>query len=172
MPRRKCDSLFVSHTQPVLLLQISFHELQTVYLLDLQTMLRPLMSPDTTMNDVETEVSKALSPLLESKFIIKVGYQLCSDLRRTFASYPHLPCFQEVQSTLEISSFIKKVLHISKQKKSRYITTSLAAMTSHYLGMTVDKECRKYTFIFDSAKQAIKYLDNVEFSHDFLPLQS
>ena len=128
--------------QPTLLLQISFHELQIVYLLDLQTLLRPLMSPGTTMNEMETELSNALSPLMQSEFIIKVGYQLSSDLRRTFASYPHLPCFQEVQSTLEISSFIKKVLHISKQKKSRYITTSLSAMTSHYLGMTVDKECQ------------------------------
>jgi len=126
--------------QPVLLLQISFHELQKVYLLDLQALLRPLRPPNTPMNDVEKEVSNALSLLMKSKYIIKVGYQLSSDLRRTFASYPHLPCFQEVHSTLEIASFIKRVLHISKQKKSRYITMSLAAMSSHYLGMTLDKE--------------------------------
>jgi hypothetical protein len=129
--------------QPVLLLQISFHELQKVYLLDLQALLRPLMPLDTPMNDIETEVSSALSRLMKSKLIIKVGYQLSSDLRRIFASYPHLPCFQEVHSTLEISSVIKKVLHISKQKKSRYITMSLAAMTSHYLGMTLDKDNRE-----------------------------
>jgi len=126
--------------QPVLLLQISFHGLQRVYLLDLQALLRPLRPPNTPMNDVENEVSNALSLLMESKQIIKVGYQLSSDLGRMFASYPHLPCFREVYSTLEISSFIKRVLHISKQKKSRYITMSLAAMTSHYLGMTLNKE--------------------------------
>jgi len=126
--------------QPVLILQISFHELQKVYLLDLQALLRPLMPLETPMNDVETEVSSALSLLMKPKLIIKVGYQLSSDLRRIFASYPHLPCFQEVHSTLEISSVIKKVLQISKQKKSRYITMSLAAMTSHYLGMTLDKD--------------------------------
>lgn len=131
--------------QPVLLMQISFHELQKVYLLDLQALLRPLRPSDAPMNDVEKELSNALSPLMKSKRIVKVGYQLSSDLRRIFASYPHLPCFQEVHSALEISSFIKKVLHISKQKKSRSITTSLAAMTSHYLGMTVDKEYRKQT---------------------------
>ena len=129
--------------QPVLLLQISFHKLQTVYLLDLQALLRPFRSPKSPMNELETEVSSALSQLMKSKYIIKVGYQLVSDLRRIFASYPHLSCFEEVHSTLEIASFIKKVLHISKQKKSRCITMSLASMTSHYLGMTVDKENRK-----------------------------
>lgn len=126
--------------QPVLLLQISFHELQNVYLLDLQTLLRPLKPPNEPLNGIEKEISNALSRLMKSKQIIKVGYQLSSDIRRIFASYPHLPCFQEVHSTLEISSFIKRILHITKQKKSRYITMSLAAMTSHYLGMTLDKK--------------------------------
>lgn len=129
--------------QPVLLLQVSFHELQKVYILDLQALLRPLVPSNTPMNDVEKEVSSALSGLMKSKLIIKVGYQLSSDLRRIFASYPHLSCFQEVHSTLEIASVIKRVLQISKQKKSRYITMSLAAMTSHYLEMTLDKEHRK-----------------------------
>ena len=130
--------------QPVLLLQVSFHELEKVYVLDLQALLRPLEPSNTPMNDVEKEVSSALSTLMKSKLMIKVGYQLSSDLRRIFASYPHLSCFQEVHSTLEIASVIKRVLHISKQKKSRYITMSLAAMTSHYLEMTLDKEHRKY----------------------------
>ena len=129
--------------QPVLLLQISLHALQTVYLLDLQALLRPLKPVNSPMNKVEREVSNSLAQLMESKRIIKVGYQLSSDLRRIFASYPHLSCFQEVHSALEISSLIKKVLHISKQKKSRYVTTSLASMTSHYLGMALDKEHRK-----------------------------
>lgn len=130
--------------QPVLLLQVSFHELEKVHVLDLQALLRPLKPSSTPMNDVEREISSALSLLMKSKLMIKVGYQLSSDLRRIFASYPHLSCFQEVHSTLEIASVIKRVLHISKQKKSRYITMSLAAMTSHYLEMTLDKEHRKY----------------------------
>jgi len=126
--------------QPVLLLQIGLHALERVYILDLQALLRPLKTSDTPMNQVEQEVSDCLFKVLKSKCFVKVGYQLSSDLRRVFASYPHLPCFQEVHSALEISSFIKRVLHISKQKKSRYITMSLASMASHYLGMTLDKE--------------------------------
>ncbi|VEU38457.1 unnamed protein product [Pseudo-nitzschia multistriata] len=126
--------------QPVLLLQVSLHALERVYILDLQALLRPLEESDTPFNQLEGELSECLSKLMKSNRFIKVGYQLSSDLRRIFASYPHLPCFQEVHSILEISSFIKRVLRISKQKKSRYITMSLAAMTSHYLGMALDKE--------------------------------
>jgi hypothetical protein len=126
--------------QPVLLLQICLHSLKKVYLFDLQTMLRPLLSPEATMNDLEEAVNDSLIPLMTSTDIIKTGYQLSSDLRRMAASYPHIPCFCEVNSVLEVASLIKRVLHVSKQKRTRYITMSLAAMSSHYLGMTVNKE--------------------------------
>lgn len=128
--------------QPVLLLQVSVHALQTVFLFDLQVLLRPLKPHITSMNKVEREFSNALATIMQSKRFIVVGYQVSSDLRRIVSSYPHLSCFQEVHSVIEISSLIKRVLHISKQKRSRWITMSLASMTSHYLGMTLDKECR------------------------------
>ena len=126
--------------QPVLLLQVSLHSLKKVYLLDLQKLLRPLLSSETSMNDLEEAVNDSLIQMMYSTAIIKTGYQLSSDLRRMAASYPHIPCFREVNSVLEVASLIKRVLHISKQKRSRYITTSLASMSSHYLGMTVNKE--------------------------------
>jgi hypothetical protein len=128
--------------QPVLLMQISLQALQKVFLFDFQSLLRPLLPPEDPMNEIEAAVSDVLSDLLSSKRILKVGYQLASDLRRIAASYPHVPCFQEVQSALEVSTLIKRILHITKQKKSRSITMSLARMTSHYLGKTVDKECQ------------------------------
>jgi hypothetical protein len=129
--------------QPVLLLQISIHALQTVFLLDLQALLRPLKHPNASMNKMEREVSNTLTKIMQSKRFILVGYQISSDLRRMVSSYPHVTCFQEVHSVIEISSLIKRVLRISKQKRSRYITMSLASMTSHYLGMELDKEYRK-----------------------------
>mmetsp|Transcript_31120 Transcript_31120/g.34824 ORF Transcript_31120/g.34824 Transcript_31120/m.34824 type:complete len:763 (-) Transcript_31120:523-2811(-) len=128
--------------QPVLLLQVSVHALQTVFLFDLQVLLRPLKPPITSMNKVEREFSNALATIMQSKSFIVVGYQVSSDLRRIVSSYPHLSCFQEVHSVIEISSLIKRVLHISKEKRSRHITMSLASMTSHYLGLTLDKECQ------------------------------
>ncbi|CAJ1956337.1 unnamed protein product [Cylindrotheca closterium] len=128
--------------QPVLLLQISMHTLQKVYLFDLQTMLRPLLPPDESMNEMESYVSQALLKLFRSKKIIKVGYQASSDLMRVAASYPHLPCFQEVPSVLEVDSFVKRTLQIKKQKKSRAITMSLAKLTAHYLQKSISKECQ------------------------------
>jgi 3'-5' exonuclease len=128
--------------QPVLLLQISLHSLHTVYLLDLQTLLRPLQSLDTALNEIESKVSDSLERLFRSSELIKVGYQLSSDLSRMAASYPHIPCFQRIDSVLEVASLIKTALQISKQKKSRYITMSLASIITHYLGMSVDKDCQ------------------------------
>lgn len=126
--------------QNVLLLQISMNVCDRVYLFDLQTLLRPQLQPDNPMNELEQAVSDCLGQLMISNDILKVGYQLPSDLRRIVASYPHLPCFREVHSVLEVASLIKRILHVSKQKRSRYITLSLTSMALHYLGGNVAKE--------------------------------
>ena len=126
--------------QPILLLQVSLHQLQKIYVFDFQTLLRPLLPLDESLNELETALFDVFGSLFVSKNIIKTGYQLPSDLRLIAASYPHMSCFQEVQSVLETSTLIKRILHVSKQKKVRGITVSLARMTSHYLGKTVDKK--------------------------------
>jgi hypothetical protein len=126
--------------QPVLVLQLSFHPLQKVFLLDFQTLLRPLLPPDERMNEIETVVSDILRELFTSKRVMKVGYQLKTDLQRMAASYPHVPCFQEIDSTLEVSMLVKRVLQMTKQKRSRSITMSLARLCQHYFKKTLDKE--------------------------------
>ena len=126
--------------QPVLVLQLSFHPLQKVFLLDFQTLLRPLLPTDEPMNELETLVSAILGELFTSKRLMKVGYQLTTDLQRMAASYPHVPCFQEIHSMLEVSMLVKKVLQMKKQKRSRMITMSLARLCQHYFGKTLDKE--------------------------------
>lgn len=126
--------------QPVLVLQLSFHPLQKVFLLDFQTLLRPLLSPEEPMNEIETVVSDILGAVFTSKRLMKVGYQLTTDLQRMAASYPHVPCFQEIDSMLEVSMLVKRVLQITKQKRSRMITMSLARLCQHYFGKTLDKE--------------------------------
>jgi prolyl-tRNA editing enzyme YbaK/EbsC (Cys-tRNA(Pro) deacylase) len=128
--------------QPILLLQISFHSLGKVYLLDLQTLLRPLLSPEAFMNELESVASETLDILFRSKRVVKVGYQIASDLRRIAASYPHVPCFQEIQAVLEVDTLVKRVLHLTKQKKSRSITMSLARLTAHYIQKSLSKECQ------------------------------
>ncbi|KAG7367013.1 ribonuclease D [Nitzschia inconspicua] len=126
--------------QPVLLLQVGFHALHSVHILDFQALLRPLQAKGTKMNDIETQLSVALQLLFRSTPLIKVGYQLTTDLSRMAASYPHISCFQRVDSVLEAGELVKKTLQISRQKKSRYITMSLASMISHYLGMSITKD--------------------------------
>jgi prolyl-tRNA editing enzyme YbaK/EbsC (Cys-tRNA(Pro) deacylase) len=128
--------------QPVLLMQVSLHALEKVYLFDFQTMLRPLVPKETPMNRLEHALCETLDDMFSSTIIFKTGYQLSSDLRRIATSYQHIPCFQEVHSVLEVSGLIKRILHITKQKKSRMITMSLARMTEHYVGRTVNKECQ------------------------------
>lgn len=128
--------------RPVVLLQMSFHALGKIYLFDLPNIFRPMLHQGEPMNELERRASEILSKLWSSERILKVGYQLSSDLRRVAASYPHAPCFQEVNSVLEVDKLCKKVLHLTKQKKSRSITMSLARMTSHYMGKTVDKACQ------------------------------
>ena len=128
--------------QPVLLMQVSLQALEQVYIFDFQTMLRPLLSPGTPMDEIENEVCQILQKVFSSTKVFKVGYQISSDLKRIAASYPHMYCFQEAHSVLEVSSVIKRILHVTKQKKSRLITQSLARMTEHYIRRTLNKECQ------------------------------
>jgi len=126
-------------SRPVLLMQLSFHSLGKVFLLDLQVLLRPLLVHGHPMNTVETKLSSILSRLWSNPQILKVGYQVTSDLRRVAASFPHMPCFEEVHGVVELDKVIKRILHITKQKKSRSITTSMARMAQHYFGRPMDK---------------------------------
>ena len=130
---------FAHEPQPVLLLQISLHPLKRVYIFDLMTLLRPMQPPDEPMNGLEDALSDILGDFFSSECLLKAGYQLPSDLRQLAASYPHIPCFQQVNSVLEISTLVKRALHITKQKQSRSITMSLARLTSHYLGRYLEK---------------------------------
>ena len=126
-------------SRPVLLMQLSFNDLGKVFLLDLQAMLRPLLDHEHPMNDTEERLSEVLERLWSNSQILKVGYQLTSDLRRVSASFPHMPCFQAIDGVLEVDKLVKRILHTTKQKKSRSITTSVSRMSLHYLGRPVDK---------------------------------
>lgn len=126
--------------QPVLLMQVCLHSLKQTFLLDLQTLLRPLCSSSEPMNLVETAVSETLSDLLQSMRLVKVGFQLVQDLRRLAASYPHVPAFQLVHAVLETSRLAKKIMHLQKQRHSRTATSSLSRLTEHVMGRSINKE--------------------------------
>lgn len=128
--------------QPVLVLQISLHRLQKVYLLDLQTLLRPLLSPsaDVALTPTELAMSEALGNIFATKRLVKVGFQITQDLRQLAASYPHMTVFRSVHSILDTPALAKKIMHINKQRNSRTATSSLSQLTKYFLGKSLNKE--------------------------------
>ena len=124
--------------QPVLLLQINIQ--QRVYLLDLQTLLRPLLASDDSMISTEQLVNKAVRSLFISRRLIKVGFQLLQDLQKLAASYPHAPAFQQINGILETATIAKKVMHTKKHKNVRHVTSSLNRISEHFLNRSIDKQ--------------------------------
>lgn len=129
-----------SEPQPVLLLQISLHKLQTVYLLDLQSLLRPCLGPCESMNEVECATSKALECLLASAYFLKLGFQLLADLRRLVGSYPHIEAFRMVHAVVEVSGVAQKSMQLAKIPNSRQMVSSLSRLTQYLLDKPLDKE--------------------------------
>jgi hypothetical protein len=127
--------------QPVLVLQICFHPLGKIYLLDLQTLLRPMELPTESMNEKEQYVSEVLHLIFSTKRFIKVGFQVLNDLQKLAASYSHVHAFEPIDSILETSKFAMKVFQMTQVKNSRRLaTSSLNTLTeSLFRGKVLDK---------------------------------
>ena len=126
--------------QPVLLLQVSLHESKKVFLLDLQTLLRPLQKESEPMTALEAATSESISMLFSSKELVKVGFMVHHDLKLLAESYPHIAAFQLVHSVLEVSTMAKKSLQINKVAQARKLTQSLNNVSEHFLQRSLDKE--------------------------------
>ncbi|CAB9515829.1 Exonuclease mut-7 [Seminavis robusta] len=126
--------------QPVLLLQISLHDLQKVYLFDLQALLRPCLKPSETANELEQVTSDALTQLFGSSGFLKVGFQVSNDLQQLAGSYPHIPAFQTFHAVLEVGSVAKVALQLGKVAKARQHTNSLSRLTECLLGKPINKQ--------------------------------
>lgn len=126
--------------QPVLLLQISVQKLQTVYLLDLQALLRPCLPPSTPMNEVESATAAALHQLFGSSEFVKVGFQLQADLQRLAGSYPHVEAFRMHCAVVEVSMVATRALQMTKTRYARQITQSLSKLTKFLEKKPMNKE--------------------------------
>jgi len=133
--------------QPVLLLQVCLHSLRSVFLLDLQKLLRPLLVEADEMNAVEAAVSDCLQSIWQSKRLVKVGFGIGNDLIRLSASYPHIHCFRRADNVLESSSLARKVMYLQNQKHTRKITSSLSQLSVAYLGKSLrkDQQCSDWS---------------------------
>jgi prolyl-tRNA editing enzyme YbaK/EbsC (Cys-tRNA(Pro) deacylase) len=125
--------------QPILLLQISIRALKQVFLFDAQALFRPLRDPSETMTELEEAASDTLLDLFSSRRLLKVGFQVSADLRRLASSYPHIPAFRVFHSVVEVSTFAKKAMQMSKTRNVKYHTTSLSRVTEFLVGKTIDK---------------------------------
>jgi 3'-5' exonuclease len=125
-------------TQPVLLLQISIHD--QAYLLDLQSLARPLLAMHEAMTPAEQLLNEILEKVFLSTHLFKVGFQVEQDLQKLAVSYPHIPAFQEVCAVLEAGELATKVVRLRRQKNARLLTSSLSRLTEHFLGRSVNKD--------------------------------
>jgi prolyl-tRNA editing enzyme YbaK/EbsC (Cys-tRNA(Pro) deacylase) len=125
--------------QPILLLQISVHALKQVFIFDAQALFRPLRDPSESMTELEEAASDTLLDLFSSHRLLKVGFQVVADLRRLASSYPHIPAFRVFHSVVEVSTFAKKAMQMSKTRNVKYHTTSLMRVTEFLVGKTIDK---------------------------------
>lgn len=129
-----------NEVQPVLLMQICFHPIQQIYLLDLQTLLRPVLQQDTQTNALEDATSKVIALLFTSERLIKTGFKVMNDFQRLAASYPHISSLQVVETVLELSRTGVRVLQLTKQARSTKATSSLSKMAEFFLKKTLNKE--------------------------------
>ncbi|KAL3919044.1 MAG: hypothetical protein SGILL_003953 [Bacillariaceae sp.] len=130
-----------NQAQPVLVLQICVHPLETVYLMDLQSLLRPIELPTEPMTEQEQTVSAVLQSIFQTKRFIKVGFQVLNDLQKLAASYPHVYACQQIESILETSKFAMKVFQMTQVAHGRRLaSSSLNTLTEHmFQGKVLDK---------------------------------
>jgi prolyl-tRNA editing enzyme YbaK/EbsC (Cys-tRNA(Pro) deacylase) len=136
----KPNFLAGGESQPVLLLQLCIHPLQEIYLVDLQTLVRPLCQPTESMTDVEAAFAQLMHRLYKTPTLVKVGFQVTNDLQRLAASYRHIaPLRSNITSVLELSRLGMKVLQLTRQPNSRVVTASLAKMVEHFVERNLNK---------------------------------
>jgi prolyl-tRNA editing enzyme YbaK/EbsC (Cys-tRNA(Pro) deacylase) len=128
-----------SEAQPVLLMQVCFHPMQQIYLLDLQTLLRPLLQRDAPKNAIEASTSEVIEILFQPHRLIKTGFKVMNDFKRLAASYPHISAFRVVNTVLELSRTGMRVMQLTKQAESIKATSSLSKMTEFFLSKTLNK---------------------------------
>jgi hypothetical protein len=130
-----------SEPQPVLLLQLCFHPLRRVYLIDLQSVAIPFKKPDDPLVDhQEILLSESLRLIFQTPRLIKVGYQVLNDFQKLAGSYPNLEGLDRVESILECSKFALKTMQMTRQPGGSIVTSSLNRLVEFMVpGKSLDK---------------------------------
>ena len=132
--------LAVGEEQPVLLLQVCVYPLQRIYLMDVQSLLRPLLSMQEGKNAIETAFANIIETLWTTPRFVKVGFHVLHDFQKLAASYPHIPQFQTVESVLEVSQLAMRVMQMKREPAYRQSASSLAKLTELFLSRLLNKQ--------------------------------
>ena len=117
----------------VALLQIAMRH--AVFLVDLQSLMAAAAAAVVVVTrdpQLEFALDALLGALFGSAVVLKVGFDVSSDLERLSASYPDMPCFRRVLSVLDLGRVPKPGLIKSKH-------LSLSKLSLGLLGKGMDK---------------------------------
>jgi ankyrin repeat protein len=118
---------------PVSTLQLGTRK--KAFLIDLQTICRSKDNLDED-DSAENDLDRILLKLFRNPSITLVGYGVLQDLGKLAASFPHLKCFSEFVSVVDLQSISSVVYNTKFDRKA---TSSLQKMTAMLLKKRLDK---------------------------------
>ena len=118
---------------PVSTLQLGTRK--KAFLIDLQTICRSSDNLDED-DSAENDLDRILLKLFRNPSISLVGFGVLQDLGKLAASFPHLRCFSEYVSVIDLQSISSVVYNTKFDKKA---TSSLQKMTAMLLKKRLDK---------------------------------
>ena len=92
---------------PVSVLQLS--SASRAFVIDLQSLLRgDIKEEDVELTHIETIVSETLAKLFVDPKIRILGFGIGQDLTKLAASFPHIPCFREFNSVMDLQALSRQ----------------------------------------------------------------
>ncbi len=96
-------SIMPGEVNPVATLQMSSSSRS--FVIDMQSLCQNgVTDPGTQMTDAEKLLSETLTKIFKSQKIRIIGFGIAQDLSKLASSFPHLPCFYNFQSVVDLQS--------------------------------------------------------------------
>jgi len=125
-----------SQFSPVSILQISSGDM--IFLVDLFHWCEPRRFHNNKMTEKEERLNSVLNLVLPCPNIRKVGFGACSDLQKLAFSYPHIPCFNFVNSVIELELIFRVAFSVPLNTN----TGGLSYVCNRMLGFLLDKQAQ------------------------------
>ena len=127
-------SFMSGEMNPVATLQLSSSSRS--FVIDVQTLCQGGVATNSTqLKETEKSLSETLSKLFLSRKIRIIGFGITQDLSKLAASFPHIPCFHELHSVLDLQSLSR----FAYPRMPKQFMSSLQKATSIILRKRMDK---------------------------------